>query len=166
MERFFLGAAAVIAAVILAAVSWTFFPLSTKKETIPVTPPAASPEYTTAGEDIIRKDVINLLEDIKKANLNKDMSLWEARYSKSYPALREKKENIRKLWQNFDYTSLAYRIDGMHVRPAAASALITWDIELRAKKTGKIIRSSEPLSADFIREDNTLKISAIRKKGR
>jgi hypothetical protein len=105
----------IIAAVILAGVSWTVFSLSGKNETIHVTPPAASPEYTAAGEDISRKDIINLLEDIKKANLNKDLSLWEARYSKSYPALREKKENIRKLWQNFDYTSLEYRIDGMNV---------------------------------------------------
>ena len=166
MGRFFGRAAAVIAAVILAAASWTFLPLSTKKETIPVTPSATLSTNINAVKDINIKDVINLLEDIKKANLNKDMSLWEARYSKNYPALRKKKENIRKLWQNFDYTSLEYRIDGMNVRPAAASALITWDIELRAKKTGEVIRSSEPLSADFIREDKTLKISAIRKKGR
>ena len=156
----------IISTVILAAVAWTVFSVSLKKQTMPVTTPSPSPEYTVAGEDISRKDVINLLEDIKKANLNKDMSLWETRYSKSYPALREKKENIRKLWKNFNYTSLEYRIDRMNTLPAAASAQITWDIELRAKKTGKNIRSSEPLSADFIREDKTLKISAIRKKGR
>ncbi|MDH4231310.1 MAG: hypothetical protein OEW04_04680 [Nitrospirota bacterium] len=157
---------ALIAAVVLSAVSWTLFSLSVKKQTVPVTPPAASPAYTDKGESISRSDVIGLLEDIKKANLDKDPSLWESRYSKNYLALQEKKINIQKLWQNFDYTFLDYRIDGMNIQPSAASAQITWVIELRERKTGKILRSSELLSADFIREEKTLKISAIRKNGR
>jgi len=36
-------------------------------------------------------------------------------------------------------------------------------IELQARKTGKIMRRSDPLFADFVREDNTLKISSIRR---
>ena len=150
----------------MTAALWTVFFAGAGKHTIPVTPPAISTTHTDAEKDINIKDVIKLLEDIKKANLKKDLSLWEAGYSKSYPALTKKRKGIQKLWRSFDYTSLEYRIDGVNTNPAAADALITWDIVLRARKTGKIIRHSEPLFAEFIREGNTWKISSIRKNVR
>jgi hypothetical protein len=158
--------AAIVAVVILVTALWTVFSVGAGRQTVPVTPSAISSTYTDTEKDFNIKDVINLLEDIKKANLKKDLYLWEARYSKGYPALTEKRKSIQKQWQSFDYTSLEYRIDGMNISPAEAHALITWDMELRARKTGEIVRRSATLFADFIREDNTLKISSIRKNAR
>jgi hypothetical protein len=164
IKKFFWPAsAAIIAVIILAATLWTVFSLRDGSQPIPATPPATASTYTNAEKDIDTIEVINLLEDIKKANLNKDLSLWEASYSKGYLALADKRESIQKLWRSFDYTSLEYQIVEMNISASAAHALITWAIELRERKTGKIMKRSEQLSADFIRENNELKISAIRK---
>ena len=167
IKRFFWQtSAAIIAVVILTAALWTVFSAGAGRQPVPVTPPAISAPHTDAEKDIDIKDIVKLLENIKKANLKKDLSLWEAGYSKAYPALTKKRKGIQKLWRNFDYTSLEYRIDGVNASPASAHALITWDIVLRARKTGTVLRRSEPLFADFIREDNTLKILSIRTNAR
>jgi len=94
----------------------------------------------------------------------KNLSLWESRYSKSYLEIEGKKENILGLWNSFDYISLDYRIDQLRIQPQTASAQITWDMKLRLRKTGQIIRKIQTLSADFVRENKTFKISAVRRK--
>jgi len=37
-------------------------------------------------------------------------------------------------------------------------------MELRSGKTGRIVRKTQTLSADFVREDKKFKISAVRNK--
>jgi len=48
--------------------------------------------------------------------------------------------------------------------PNEANARITWDMELRSRIAGKTTRKTQTLSADFVRENNTFKISSVRNK--
>ena len=165
-QRFFgPSPVAVIGVIALIAAIGIVFSLTRKTQTIPVAPAQNSQAYNTEGSAISRNDITGLLEDIKAANLEKNLSRWESRYSKNYLAIEGKKENILGLWKNFDYISLDYRIDQLNIQPETANALITWDMKLRSKKTGKIIRKTQTLSAEFIRENKTFKISAVRNKG-
>lgn len=149
----------VIAVVAMSAIVWTVFSATQTTQNIKNQQSSA-----TEGKMISRNDIISLLEDIKTANLHKDLPRWESRYSKNYLAMEGKKENIQGLWNSFDYLSLDYRIDQIHIQQETANAMITWSMKLRSKKTGEIINSVQTLSADFVREDKTFKISAVRKK--
>jgi hypothetical protein len=122
-----------------------------------------SREHTSEEVSIGTHHIVSLLEDIKSANLRKDPALWESRYSKNYLAMDSKKENQLEIWNNYDYTRLDYRIDAIESKNG--SAVITWEIELRSMDTGSVIRSSQTLSADFIKEDGKFKISAVRVQG-
>ncbi len=165
LQRFFrpspLAAIAVFAVIII----WLVFSATQKTKTVPDAPARDLRTSDLQEKAISRSDILGLLEDIKTANLRKDPSLWESRYSKNYLAIKGKKENIQGLWNNFDYISLDYRMDQLNIRPDTATARITWDMELRSKKTGKTIRKTQTLSSDFVREGNTFKISAVRNEG-
>ena len=156
----------ITAALILLTIIWIVFSAARQRQSTPVAPPDEAQMETGAEKQISRMDIINLLEDIKTANLKKDLSLWESRYSKNYLELQGKKEDIQGVWHNFDFVALEYRIDRINIQQDTANAQITWNMELRSRKTGKLIPSSQILSADFIRENRTFKISSVRKKER
>ena len=112
---------------------------------------------------IKEKDIIDLLEDIRKANLNKDLNLWSSRYSRSYLELGGKKESVIEQWKIFDFWSLRYRVDDIKIQPDRATALITWEMELLSQQRKETKILSQRLLADFIIEDGRLKISSVRK---
>ncbi len=109
-------------------------------------------------------DIIGLLEDIRLANLNKDLGLWESRYSKEYLKLKGKKENQMELWRRFDFRSLKYSVDNIKMRDDGASADITWEIELLSKEKTEAKIFSQRLYADFVIEKGRLKIGSVRKQ--
>lgn len=116
----------------------------------------------TASEEDIRL----LLEDIRTANITKDLKLWESRYSAGYRELKGKKESILEQWRQFDYLSLGYRIEDLQFRGSGATAVIVWDIELKPVRGGSVDRVTSRLASTFVYEDGTLKISAVKKDER
>ncbi len=142
-------------------VSWYIF--SKKVQRVP--PKTASTLEVRAGKFIIKeKDIIDLLEDIRRANLDKNLSLWESRYSKSYLEMEGKKENQLEQWKRFDFKALKYKINEVKIEPGRARGLITWEMELLSKKKTEAKILSQRLYADFIIEDGRLKISSVRKQ--
>ncbi|MEW6107591.1 MAG: hypothetical protein AB1632_00260 [Nitrospirota bacterium] len=115
---------------------------------------------------VSEKDIHDLLDDIKTANLTKNLELWESRYSKGYLELEGKKENILEQWKKFSYKSLDYRIDKIEIKPEAASAHITWDMVIETKKTGRLKAFSHKLHAFFLKENGKLKIASVSKEKR
>jgi hypothetical protein len=165
LHRFFMPSALAAIAVFAVIIIWLVFSAPQDRKTVSDAPARDLRTSDLQKKAISRSDILSLLEDIRTANLRKDPSLWESRYSRKYLAIRGKKVNIQGLWNNFDYISLDYRMDQLNIRPDTATARITWDMELRSKKTGKTIRKTQTLSSDFIREGNTFKISAVRNEG-
>lgn len=125
--------------------------------------PSATSKETTARGTVQAKDIYDLLEDIRKANLDKDLQLWESRYAKSYLAAGKKKDETAEKWKKFDYISLQYRVEDIQMRPEGISAIISWDMELKSPDSGKITRTTQKLFSEFIIEDHKLKIASVRK---
>jgi len=80
-----------IALIALLASIWIVFSVIQKTQTSPVAPFRNSRAFTTEGKVISISDIASLLKGIKAANLQKDLSRWESRYSKDYLAIKEKK---------------------------------------------------------------------------
>ena len=112
---------------------------------------------------IAEQDIVALLEDIKKANLSKDISLWESRYSKGYLAAG-KREGIIDQWSRIDYRSLYYVVEDIRTGADSASAVVTWRMELASRSGGSIKTVEQRLLADFVLENGALKIASVRKQ--
>lgn len=129
-----------------------------------VSPAATALPHSRGGKGAVTEgDINNLLADIKKANLTKDLALWKSRYSSGYLAAREKKENIAEQWKKVDFTSLEYKVEDLQTGAGSASATITWDLEFKPRKSGDIKKITQRLRADFAVEDGRLKITSVGK---
>jgi len=113
---------------------------------------------------ISEHDINGLLDDIRTANLRKDLALWRSRYSRGYLASREKKENIVEQWEKVDYKSLTYKVKDLRTGPAGASATVIWDMEFSPRKSTAVKKITQRLRADFAVEDGRLKITSVVKE--
>ncbi|MDA8082733.1 MAG: hypothetical protein M0024_03625 [Nitrospiraceae bacterium] len=157
-----LGSVGVCAALFL---SWLVVSQGRDPETAPAHITVAT-ETGQGGHPVNRQDVLLLLEDIRTANLTKNLKLWESRYSKSYLEKKGRAGSISEQWKQFDYKSLRYELADVHIAGTGADAVIIWDIELKPVKGGPVSRVRSRLASTFILEDGTLKISSVRKEDR
>ena len=146
------------------AFSWTAFTYWYKPRVSPSSTGVVSKVADVGKEMITEKDIVNLLQDIKEANLRKDLRLWESRYSKQYLELPGKKASVVEQWKNFDYQSLDYKVDGITLGPDTARANILWHMELSSRKSKAKKSLSQNLSAVFLMEDGKLKIRSVTKQ--
>lgn len=122
-------------------------------------------QETASGTAIQARDIYDLLEDIRKANLKKDLLLWESRYARQYLDAGKKKDETAENWKKFDYVSLQYKVEDIQMLPEKITAIISWNIELRSTGSGKKTRTAQKLFSEFIIEDQKLKIASVRKAG-
>jgi hypothetical protein len=151
-----------VAALLLLAVSglavYRYLPEHKTTRTMAAAPADRQPSRVTEQE------IKQLLDDIRKANLSKDYSLWESRYSASYLAQPGKIDGIKEQWAKVDYESLAYSVDGIKTGTTQASALVTWTMDVASKAGGMKKTVVQRLLADFIREGGVLKIASVSKQ--
>lgn len=142
--------------------------IATRSQPLPAERPAVviPPEPAAPAPAVTEAEVRRLLEDIRTANITKDLKLWESRYAADYRELKGKKESILEQWKQFDYLSLSYRIEDLQPRGSGADAVIVWVIELKPLRGGGVNRTTSRLASTFVREDGTLKISAVKKDER
>jgi hypothetical protein len=140
--------------------SWT---MASRKNS--VTSSSTTSQQTASKTSLQAKDIYDLLEDIRKANMKKDLLLWESRYAKQYLSTGKKKYETAEKWRKFDYLSLQYKVEDIQMLPKKITAIISWEMELRSTESGKVIRTAQKLLSEFIVEDHKLKIASVRKAG-
>jgi hypothetical protein len=111
-----------------------------------------------------RETVTALLDDIRKANMEKNLALWESRYSRQYLQTPGKREGVAEQWKEYDYRSLEYSIDDLQISPGKASAVVTWDMSLLSKKGDVAKAFKQSLLAEFAVEEGRLKISSVARQ--
>ncbi len=120
-------------------------------------------DKAAAKASIQAKDLYELLEDIRKANMKKDLLLWESRYAKQYLNDGKKKDETAEKWKKVDYISLQYSVKDVQMLPEGMTAIISWEMELKSIASGKLTKTSQMLFSEFIIEDHSLKIASVRK---
>ena len=73
--------------------------------------------------------VKRILRQIREAQLKKDINLWAAAYSPSFPGLAEKKERILQSWERYNYLDLRFTV--AHVSQKTANTMmadVVWDL--------------------------------------
>jgi hypothetical protein len=82
--------------------------------------------------------VREILEQIRKAQLNKDINLFMNAYAPSFPNLSQKKGSVLKTWQQYDYLDLRFHIKDIQQKDAQTIiARVSWDITLQDVQSRK-----------------------------
>ena len=138
-------------------------PLSKEKASSPVVaspgipPSSASP---TEAEEI--EKIRNLLENVTKANLRKDIDLFLSCYSKDFKDREGKKKSTLESWENFNFLDLTYDFGTPSVSGNIAGAKVAWLVKFSPKGGGQPQESKTILDVVFKKEDGTWKIGEIK----
>lgn len=130
--------------------------------------PAAVPRQsgkTAAVSEITVQEISNLLEDIRMANLTKDLPRWESRYSRAYLDQPGKREGQTDQWNRYHYRTLTYRIESLDLKPRSATAVVSWEMVLNAVSGSETRVVAQRLQSDFVIENGVVKIAGVRKAG-
>jgi len=123
-----------------------------------VTPPAASPESRTA----LTRQLEKVLAGLQQATRQKDLNRFFSLYSHSFPHLEEKRQQVVKSWQTYDYPKMSYHLTEVKAPgPDEASALVTWEVEAKNRRTGQVKELTRTYRVTFSRESGQWRIAAL-----
>ncbi|MDI6853923.1 MAG: hypothetical protein QME75_10035 [Deltaproteobacteria bacterium] len=118
----------------------------------PATPAPQTPDPASipAGEDLIK-----LLNQIREAQLKKDIQLFLKAYSSDFVNLKQKKDLTLNIWRRYDYIDLQYQLSNViQEDDSTILALVTWDIKARDHKTDDVKLLTKSYKVQFFRESS------------
>jgi hypothetical protein len=120
----------------------------------PPAPPAAAPAPAPEAQPASLKEQLQgVLAKMREARLNKDIILLMNTYSLTFPDLDEKRRETLKAWENYDYTNMVFTVDEVQPLDADnANATVTWYVDLKNRRTGELISSTQTFKVRFAKE--------------
>jgi hypothetical protein len=107
----------------------------------------------------------SLLEDIKQANLRKDIHLFMSCYSLDFKDRNGKKLATIESWKAFDYLDLSYDLKRQTISEDTADIRVEWVIDISEKIGGAPQKSKAILDVLLTREEGQWKIKEIKSAG-
>jgi hypothetical protein len=131
---------------------------TTSKEPSPAVPSSALPVVLLPQE--IQK-LLDLLEDIRQANLKKNIGLLMSCYASDYEGLEERRRTALQSWEKYNYLDLDYVLKVESVSVDAAKARVEWQIRSIPIAGGKLEEGKSALNVIFQKEKNQWKIKEV-----
>jgi ketosteroid isomerase-like protein len=128
---------------------------------IPVASKASLPETSLSDKKEV-ENIENIFENIRKANLRKDVDLFMSCYSKSFKDRERKKSGVLKNWENFNYIDLSYEVRKLLISGDIAVVRIEWVTLVSSKGDGRYQKSKSLSDVTLNREPDGWKIKAIK----
>lgn len=134
------------------------------------TEPDISPLQTTPSKTQFPKEVPDikgveeLLGKIKRANLDKDIELFESCYSPDYEGLNKRIEKAIALWKDFDFVHLEYTLKDNLIKENEGIIRVSWDMKVRSRDKGVIKEMKDDLTVFIVKEGDFWKIRRVIKE--
>lgn len=123
---------------------------------------AIPPSDDSSIEEKETDKIKSLLENIKKANLRKDIDLFLSCYANDFKDLKGKRKATLESWENFNFLDLTYDLGNLSVTGDKARARVEWLVRFSSKSGGQPQESKTILDVAFKKEDGTWKIGEIK----
>lgn len=123
---------------------------------------AVSPTHLPPNEANEREQLVELLEKIRKANLEKDIHLFMSCYSKDFKDWEEKKKATLESWGNFNFLNLTYDLKTCSISRNVLIARVEWLLRFSQKNGGPSEDSKTSLEVRLKKEDGIWKIEGIK----
>jgi hypothetical protein len=103
-----------------------------------------------------------LFENIRQANLQKDIDLFMSCYSRHFKDNKEKRVATLRAWEHFDYLDLSYELKKPKITGNMAMVRVKWLIRTSAKPSGQPQDSKAVLDVTLQKEEGQWKIKEIK----
>jgi ketosteroid isomerase-like protein len=131
------------------------------KETVPG--PSFSPtRHQTASEDRDAEKIRALFENIKQANLKKNIDLFMSCYSHDFNDREGKRLDALETWGFFNYHDLSYHLKTQVISGDIANVRLEWLIRISKKMGGEVEDKKTLMEVTLKREDGGWKIKEIK----
>jgi len=114
------------------------------------------------NEEEEKERIKDLLENIKKANLNKDINLFLHCYAKDYKDREGKKKSTLETWENFNFLDLTFNLESFTLMGHIARSKVDWFARFTPKGGSAPQQSQTSLEVVFKKEEGNWKIAEIK----
>ncbi len=144
---------------------WQQYPPSVKPISSEVTsssplPRPPDPE-TMRGDNEVQK-IESVFENIKRANIQKDIDLFMSCFSRDFKGAEGKRRDTLKMWETFNYHDLSYDLKRQTISGDMADVRLEWVVKTSERMGGKPHNGKTVLDVTLKREDGRWKIKGIK----
>jgi uncharacterized protein YbaR (Trm112 family) len=133
-----------------------------KAEVVSPASPNSTSSDNVASEALEIGKIKDLLENIRQANLQKNIDLFVSCYATDFRDREGKKKATLAFWKNFDYLELSYDLKNPSVAGDRAKARVGWVIKI-SPKTGKQPQETKTiLDVTLKKEGGEWKIAEVK----
>jgi hypothetical protein len=109
-----------------------------------IQPEAAAPAW---------EKVQGILQQVREAQLHKDINLFMAAYSPSFPDLAAKKARILKTWERYNYLDLNFTVENFSSqKPGSIMAKVAWALTLKDRRSQEKMNLVKKYTVYFVNE--------------
>ena len=134
-----------------------------KNETValPSTSPLPNPRPAASIEREVEK-IGSLFENIRQANLEKDIDLFMSCFSREFTGTDVKRQDTLRMWENYNYLNLSYHLKKQTVTGDTANVTLEWLVRTSKRTGGQPQDGRTVLDVTLKREDGLWKIKQIK----
>lgn len=135
---------------------------SVSKEAVPPSLFSSDDSKASPSEVGEIRNIKTLLEDIRQANLEKNIDLFMSCYAADFKDREGKKNAQLAFWKRFDYADLSYDLKNALISGDTAKAKVEWLIKTSSKAGGRSQENRSVLDVQFEKEDGGWKIKEVK----
>jgi DNA-directed RNA polymerase subunit M/transcription elongation factor TFIIS/ketosteroid isomerase-like protein len=124
-------------------------------------PPAPPPNPAAVRERDEGEKIGALFENIRQANLRKNIDLFMSCFSRDFNGMEGKRQDTLKMWENFSYQDLSYDLKKQTISGDTANVRLEWLVRTSKKEGGKLNDGRSVLDVTLKREEGHWKIKEI-----
>ncbi len=133
-----------------------------KEIVTPLSTPLPQKNPSPPSKDQEVEKISSLFENIRQANLQKNIDLFMSCFSRDFEGAERKRQDTLKMWDNYSYLDLSYDLKGQTLTDDSADVRLEWLAKTSQKSNGKIQDGRTVLDVTLKREDGHWKIVKIK----
>lgn len=134
--------------------------LSETPISLPSPPSPNLTKHSVEAQEI--EKIRSLFENIRKANLEKNIDLFMSCFSRDFNDRDGKRLDILKMWENFNYLDLTYEMKNKSISDDTSSVRLEWLLKTAKKDSRKIQEGRTLMDVTLKREDGRWKIKEVK----
>jgi hypothetical protein len=128
--------------------------------TLPSLP--SPPDPQTVAENEEAEQIGSVFENIRRANLQKNIDLFMSCFSRDFRGTERKRKDTLKMWETFNYHDLSYDLKKKTIVGDAADVRLEWVVKTSERVGGKPHNGRTVLDVTLKRENGAWKIKKIK----
>jgi hypothetical protein len=148
---------------------WKQYPPSVKPVSREATPSPSTlpspPDPQTATQNKEAEKIRSVFENIRRANLQKNIDLFMSCFSRDFSGAEGKRKDTLKMWETFNYHDLTYDLKRQTIAADTADVRLEWLVRTSERMGGKPHNGRTVLDVTLKREDGQWKIKGIKPVG-